>query len=348
MPQPPSPEPSIDDWSDLVDIHQRLDSTVMFSMIRFVYGVFEQLYSDSDIAVVCVVALVFSSLGMRFRTHLGTQLLLQVAFSLSSALLSQAIINIATQNSRIMSLSVHSTPRLLVDFVVVTSLLLAAAIIPPSLSRLPYINRAITILLYMYTDATEYIIERLDMSIAPTFISVLLYIVIVAYRDFFASAPTLSYLIRAVNMVSINVVLSSLGAVGQENSNRYTLAVLLVIVLFIIDALHRVTGMLQEGRDFAVWKGSKLIFEVYQTMDISTLATLALGVVFIVAKHVSRSSNSTIVEIFLLVAVNAILDSLSDYTSVAYDIDTVLMLFIYVVTIHSISNFISDARKGAK
>ena len=31
---------SLNDWSDLVDIHSRLDSTIMFTMIRFVYDIF--------------------------------------------------------------------------------------------------------------------------------------------------------------------------------------------------------------------------------------------------------------------------------------------------------------------
>lgn len=336
-----------ENWSDLVDIHQRLDSTIMFTMIRFVYGIFEASFPDSDIAIVCAVALVISGLGMRFRVHLGTRLLFQVTFSLSSALLSQAIINIATRNSRLMTFSIQSTPRLLIDFVVVTSLLLGASVIPQSIQSLPYINRAITILLYMYTDATEYIIERLDMSLAPTFISILLYVVIVRFKPYLQTAPTLNYLIKAVNMVSINVVLSSIGSVSQQGSNRYTLAVLLVIVLFIIDAIHRVTGALQEGRDFAIWKGSKLIFEIYDTMHIATIATLSAAALFVIAKHVSRSKNSTLVEIFLLVTVNALLDGLSQYTSIAYNLDTVLLLFIYVIFIHSVANGIASARQKA-
>lgn len=338
-PMPPA-GPDMNDWSDLVDIHSRLDSTVMFTMIRFVYAVFRETFGDGDIAVICGAAVVASGIAMHLRAHLGTLLLFQVVFSLSSALLAQAVINVSTYNSRLLHYSIQSAPRLLMDFIVVTSLLLGAAVIPPRVSRLPYINRAITILLYMYTDATEYIVEKLNMGITPSFVCILLYLVIVRYARFLATAPTLGYLVKALTMVSINVVLASVGTVNQQGSNRYTQAVLLLIVLFVIDAVHRVTGAVQEGRDFAVWKSSKLLFEIYDTLDISMLATLSIAMLFIVVKHATLSRNSTLVETFLLISVNAILASLSSYTAVAYNMDKILMLFIYVIIIHSAANAI--------
>ena len=330
------------EWSDLVDIHHRLDSTIMFTMIRFVYAILAARFADSEIALLCLVGVLATGATMGSKLHSATKLLAQVVFSLSSALLSQAIINIATNQSQLLHQNVQSGQRLLLDFVVVTSLLVSAAMVPDRLASLPYINRAITLLLYMYTDATEYMIARLNLGLVSTFVCVLLYVILIRFKHALLSYTTLQYLIKALNMVSINIVLASAGTINNNLTSRNTQAVLVVIILFIIDALHRVTGVMQEGRDFAVWKGSKILYEIFTTMDVDTTVTIFSAVLFIAGKHFLNSNNSTLIEVFLLVTVNNILDNLDQYTAHAFNMDKVLTLFMYVIVIHCVSNVISQ------
>ena len=331
----------VHDWSELMEMQERLNSTIMFTMIRFCYSVLASHFTDAEIGLICLVSVIASAVSMRFSLDAGTKLLMHVVFSLTSGLVSQSIINISTNNSRLMTFDIHSPASLLIDFVVVTSLLLGAAILPDSLTQMPYINRAITILLYMYTDATEFIVTQLNMSIAPVFICIFLYVILIRFHDALATHRTLQYLLKALNMCSINVVLASAGAVNNNTSDRHTFAVILLIILFSIEALHRVTGVLQEGRDFAVWKGSKLLFELYSTLDFSIVSTLSAAVLFVVFKHVAGSRNSTLVEVFLLVSVNAILDNLSQYTASAFNFDKILTLFMYTIVIHSVHSYYS-------
>ncbi len=326
------------DWSDLIDIHQRLDSTIMFTLIRFVYSVMSTYFSDPEVALLTVIFVILSGTSMHWKLHPGTILLSQVIFSLSSALLSQAIINISTANAHVHNLT--STHRLLLDYVVVTSLLLAAAVLPGQFRSLPYINRAITLLLYMHTDATEYMIKQLSMGIVPAFFSILLYVTLIRYKQILTSHVTLQYLIKAFNMNSINVVLASAGSVNDTLTDRHTQAVLIILILFIIDALHRVSHALQEGRDFAIWKGSQKLFQIYVDMDIDPIATFSAAVIFIVGKHILTFKNSTLIEVIMLVTVNVILDNLGQYTSFAYNMDKVLTLFMYVIVIHCVSKAI--------
>lgn len=326
------------DWSDLVDIHHRLDSTIMFTLIRFVYSVLTPHYSHSEIALFTLIAVILAGTVIHRNLHPGTVLLSQVVFSLASALLSQAIINISTANAHLQQLT--TAHRLLLDFVVVTSLLLGAAVLPDQFRSLPYINRAITLLLYMYTDATGYMIQKLTMGVVPAFLSILLYATLIRFKSNLQSRVTLQYLIKALNMNSINVVLESAGSVNATLTDRHTQAVLIILVLFIIDALHRVSHALQEGRDFAIWKGSQKLFQIYVDMGIDPIATFAAAVIFIVGKHVLTFKNSTLIEVIMLVTVNVILDNLGQYTSFAYNMDKVLTLFMYVIVIHCVSNAI--------
>ena len=336
---------SLMDWSDLIDIYQRLDSTIMFTLIRFVYAVMDKHASAPEITLFCILAVLTAGIVMRWPVHRGTALMAQVIFSLASALFSQAVINIATHNSRLMSQNVQSAVRLLLDFVTVTSLLLGAAILPEQVRILPYINRAITLLLYMYTDATEYMIAQLSLGIAPTFLCIFLYMLVIRFRTQLQEQTTLEYLLKALNMVSINIVLSSAGTISSTLTDRHTEAVLIVIILFIIDAMHRVSGALQEGRDFAVWKGSQKLFTLYVDINVNSFTTFTAAVLFLIAKHVMSSTNSTLVEVMLLVTINVILDDLSQYTAYAYNMDKVFILFIYVIAIHSIKNAMPTPKK---
>lgn len=336
----PDPLSVSTDWSDLVDIHERLNSTIMFTLIRFVYGVVATRFSDAESGVLCLVAIIVSGVGMHLHLHPGSTLLFQVVFSLTSALFSQAVINLSTNPSRLQNAA--ASTQLIFDFVVVTSLLLGAAVLPARLRSMPYINRAITLLLYMYTDATEFMIMHLSLGIVATFLCILLYISIIRYKTLLANHVSLEYLVKALNMVTINVVLASAGTINHRLSDRYTQAVLIVIILFIVDALHRVTGVLREGRDFAVWKGSKLLFDIYASVGIDTMATLSVAAIFLIVKHVVPTQNSTAVEVSLLVTVNVILDDLAQYTTFAYNMDKVLTLFMYTIVIHCVSNAVAD------
>ena len=95
---------------------------------------------------------------------------------------------------------------------------------------------------------------------------------------------------------------------------------------------------MQEGRDFAVWKGSQKLFTLYVDIKVNSFTTFTAAVLFLIARHVLSSTNSTLVEVMLLVTINVILDDLSQYTAYAYNMDKVFILFIYVIVIHSIKN----------
>ena len=95
-----------DNWQDMKAIHSRLDSTVMFTLIRFIFAILKLYLSNGEICLVCVIALLLTN-GVRRVTHdAHSMLLFEVMDSLGSAVLSQAIINIATADERLMQSNV--------------------------------------------------------------------------------------------------------------------------------------------------------------------------------------------------------------------------------------------------
>ena len=327
-----------DNWQDMKAIHSRLDSTVMFTLIRFIFAILKLYLSNGEICLVCVIALLLTN-GVRRVTHdAHSMLLFEVMDSLGSAVLSQAIINIATADERLMQSNVTQSQQLLLGFTVVSSLLLVVTIIPRTMRQLSYIDRSITLLLYMYTDATQYMIQQLDVSRSAGVLSVLLYMILSRFKTTLKQFPTVQYLVKAINMVSINILLESISRRSGSLTDQHTRAFLLVVTLFVIDALNRVTMALNEGRDFAIWKGALQIFNMYIQTDIDITVTLFAALLVLVAKHAATLNNSTLVELYMLITVNVILHSVSTVTDTSFSLDSILILFVIVLAIHSLNH----------
>ena len=327
-----------DNWQDIKAIHSRLDSTVMFTLIRFIFAILKLYLSNAEICFVCVIALLLTNGVRRVMHDAHSVLLFEVIDSLGSAVLSQAVINIATADERLMRFNVTQSQQLLLGFTVVSSLLLVVTIIPRTMRQLSYIDRSITLLLYMYTDATQYMIQQLDVSKSAGALSVLLYMILIRFKTTLKQFPTVQYVVKAINMVSINILLESISRRSGSLTAQHTRAFLLVVTLFVIDALNRVTMALNEGRDFAIWKGALQIFNMYIQTDIDITVTLFAALLVLVAKHAATLNNSTLVELYMLITINVILHSVSTVTDTSFSLDSILILFVIVLAIHSLNH----------
>lgn len=331
-----------DDWTDLKAIHSRLDSTIMFTLIRFTFSIFKVYINNWEIAFVCLVAIMLTTSARRYIADAHGSLLFEVIDSLSSAVLSQSVINIATHDSRLMKYKVTQSQQLIMEFTTVTALLLMVTVIPDSTRKLSYVDRSITLLLYMYTDATQYIIQQLNVSRSAGVLCVVMYMFLIRYEHALSRRRTLQYVIKAVSMVSINILLESVSTASGSVNDQHTRAFLLIVTLFIIDALNRVSHNLEEGRNFALWKGALQIFNMYKDIDIDSSVTLFAAVIVIIAKHALQVRNSTLVELYMLITVNVILSNVSVVTNTTFNLDSVLILFVIVLAIHGINHVIHN------
>ena len=53
-----------------------------------------------------------------------------------------------------------------------------------------------------------------------------------------------------------------------------------------------------------------------------------------------QKQQTAIIEVFLLVVVNVVIDQLGDYTMKVYSVENSLLLFIYILSIHAFSRYI--------
>lgn len=332
-------------WSDFVDIATRLDSTINFTLVRFLYTVTREQLSNAEIVLAAVsLLLVVHTVGATAAAREHAYLAAEIAASLGSGLLGQALINAATSNERIVHMQLGTPARLAEEFAVATCMLLLASVVPQRLQTKEYVARALTILLYMYTDATQNAIAQLNFAWSPPFVCALLFVGLQRFHAQLARRQTLQYLVKAFNMVSINILITSVSSVNPDAADLYTDTALLLLTLFLVNALTGFSDIFLEGRNFAIWKGAQQLFLVYREVGVDSRVTFALAVAVVLLHSSGQAAarllwfnSSTLVEIFLLVVVNAIIDELATATMGVHNMLQAFTLFLYIITIHATS-----------
>jgi hypothetical protein len=341
-----SPRPT-SAWSDFVDIATRLDSTINFTLVRFLYTVTRKQLSNSEIVLAAAsLLLVVHTAGATAAARKHAYLAAEIAASLGSGLLGQALINSATSNERIVRMQLATSARLTEEFAVATCMLLLASVVPRRLQAKEYVARALTILLYMYTDATQNAIAQLNFAWSPPFLCGLLFVALQRFHGELARRQTLQYLVKALNMVSINILITSVSAVNPDAADLHTDTALLLLTLFLINSLTQFSDVFLESRNFAIWKGAQQLFLVYQELGVDNRATFALAVAVVLLHTLGKAAarllwlnSNTLVEIFLLVVVNAIIDELATATMGVHNMLQAFTLFLYIIVIHATSLF---------
>ena len=331
-------------WDDFVNIASRLDSTINFTLIRFLYKVLQLKLNNNEIILVTATMLIFINTCLVGNIFLHIKVILALVVSLSSGLLAQALINVATSNEVLLSMQVTNTSRLVEQFTVTTIMLLFAATIPQKFQDKEYVARAITILLYMYTDATQNIIDQLNFGWSPPFLCILISMLLQRHAEYLQRHFTLQYIVKALNMISINVLLTSVSTIDTNATDLHTSTALLILLLFAIDAVMHFSAHFHESRNYAIWKGAQQLFLVYAEFEIATVISFVLAVMFILMHTTSiklveylHLRNNTILEIFLLLVVNVIIDELQREVLSVFNFEHAFVLILYVVSIHTFS-----------
>ena len=331
---------------DYMSIEQRLDSVITFALIGFVSDILAESLSKLEIALVTTIIL------LTLRGVCNTQKLYQYSAvrqivelleKLSVMVLSQALISMVTEDSRILRMRESSLAQLFVAFIVTTNLLVLVSLFAYAFSSVDAVSRSMTLLLYIYADATEIIVQRIELGrVSAALLCLLIWLVFLAldvrstYKQLFA----VQYVLSATNMVCINVVLQSLVDVDASRDAAARDSFLLLVVLFFLDGLAQLDERLGEARNYAIWKGSQKLFLVFRAFDVQLDAMLLLSLSLLYSRPLWKGLLSSVFELALLVVVNVVLDLANTYIAAAYTVDKAVLLFTYVVLLHQATGLV--------
>ena len=329
---------------DLLRIEQRIDSVITFALIRFVHSIGRTVFEEEELALLAGTTLVLLHF-VSTKTHLAS--IVDMMKKILVMVFSQSVINVVSQNDALLQLHNPHYSILLRAFTITTCLLVLMSLLCYAFRTVDAVQRSMTLLLYIYADATEFIIKQLKLGgLLGALLAILIYLTSYVYRHRSKVSFSVLYILRALNMVCINIVLQAIVDVDATYVGTEYQAAVLVIVLFLLDALSVVMPPLAESRDYAVWKSSQKIFILVDALDVGTDTMLFACLIVLGTKPLWHSLLTSVYELALLVIINVILELASDYIDRAYNIDKALLLFIYIIIIHEGSGLVFSTRKS--
>ena len=331
-------------FNTIEEISARLDSTINFTLIRFVHQYFSTFLNEYEIIFSCFIAIVLLDVILKLFPDKTFVVIHEVVSAIGSAVLSQSIVNIATRKGELIATDNTTNMFFIEKFVVATSILILVTVLPPKFLQISYVSRCITLLLYMYTDAMQHILSNMAFGYSVVYVCVLSYVMLHTYHDWLVQHKTMQYLTKAFSMLTVNVLIVSITATDIGSVSNYSMkiqAILLTLALFIIDALAQIVPSFVDSRNYAIWKSAQKMYVLYMTIGIDLNVTIALAVIVLSTKSIWNRGSSTLFELILLVVINVALDSITDYFSSTNSPDKSVMLFMYVQIIHYVRKIVT-------
>jgi len=328
-------------FEDIAQIESRIDSVITFALIKFVHSILKSIFNEGEIVLLSTVALTILNSKIFSKYNQISILFRKIVVMV----LSQSIINMTTQSDQLLRLDNERYNIMLMAFTVATCLLLLVSLITFSFKTSDAVQRSMTLLLYIYADTTEYIVQALNLGgLLVSTLSIFLLVIMYEYSEQLKRQFTLAYILRAFTMVAINMVLQAVIDIdGNATALQYQCFVL-ITVLFLLDSFTVLLPVLAESRDYAIWKGSQKLFLVVKLLEVKPEIMIFGCLVILYSKPLWRSMLTSVFELALLVVINVILDIAGEYIDDAYTVDKAILLFIYVLIIHESSGLVFSGK----
>ena len=263
--------------SELQEMEGRLDSTITFTLVRFLYNLVASYLQMLDITIFCLVVAIVSVNLYAFdsRVHgpsranhttlkhksanqsiTALHVMIDMVLRFNFLILSQNISDIAAKYAS-STIEMHASiicGRLAAGF----GLLLFVAASPPQFSSMEVVQRSVSMILYILTDSTSGIIQSVDVGVSPGLVGILSMVLLKQIA--LDNNPTMVYVMKGVNMMIVNVFILSIvnnTYIAQER------VALLILTVFVIDTLQGSDKLLEDSRNYAVWKTAQQLHIIY-------------------------------------------------------------------------------------
>ena len=241
-----------------------------------------------------------------------------------------------------------SPTALRIEFVAVaTMLLLLTHALTHSIEHSRVLDRTLTLLLYMYTDAVEVVLRAMASGPAAATVCVALYLLLRSAQTHLAALEGLSVLVRGVSMVCINVVLAW---ISDGSSDLPTKAGTLLLFLFMSDFGIGVVQSLEEVRGYLLWKTAQIVYLDFLAVVHDVRAGMALGLVLVACKALVPTAKwpdslTTVLQLTTLVLVNMVLGPLTSILRTVVTIENVVIGFNVVIIVNLCVTHVQSRRR---
>ena len=325
----------------------RIDGVVTFTLIRFTHQELRKHLDDLEIVFCSFWVAMFASVLLTICLH-------RESASPGNLLSTTQRIAILVGNQAAIATQSTASPVYPVDqILLITKLtgMLIVFFVASRLAQLPaYTEQSLTLLLYMYTEAMQNVIDRLNLRSSGAVLFAAIYLLLRSTWQGIDRQKSLSaYFGRALIMLSVNVALSELARSFADSRSQ---SVGLVFFIFLLDVIAHIYNGFEDARDFCIWRAAQTLFDLYNAQGIEVGASFAIGILLFFVKDVLimydlTSMSETWSSVVTLILVNLIL-SVAAPSEQLHSIEQLFRVFIYALLMHqvsiSVAGFFADGR----
>lgn len=329
--------------SDVLQMVQRIESALIYTLVRFLYSLIGDSFSPSVVIyLTSVLALVFY--GLRRVSGLfdgglnAVQCVLYISRlfqKFSTLILTQAIIR-SVQPPSLEGSSILLQVECLASSL---CLLVLLAPLPRWLTESEDGQQFMRLVLYMFTSNTEFVVQQVHFGWTLPLLSAAGFVALNHIRRRTGSGDAVAVLVsRALTLSLTNMMILTSWTVELTSTDRASQLTQMVSLLVLFDAISRVYSEFGAMRDYAVWQGAAQIYGMLEMDGVGGSIVVVTSLFGIMGLHVASSvfaSSAAVTELLVLLVINEVLGQVKAMIHSIHSNDTVIIVTMWLIIIET-------------
>lgn len=325
-------------FSNLVTLVQRVEGALIFTIVRFLHSTLLE-YFERDFVLFFNVSLIalsvfFMGLCRRYPGRIQDNLLdlVRIVRKFGTLVLTQELIRSVQPDD----LSNRGTVTLLQCLTSSVSLVILLNLLPQAFQSSENGQQFMRLVLYMFTDSTEFLVKRIQFGWTLPFLSMMGFVVLYHLKQRHSEDAIVLTLTRAFNISLTNMMILSSWTVNVVSSEKGAQIVQLISLLVLFDVVSKRYPEFEAMREYAVWQGASQLYTVSVTQGVSSFTFVSSIVFVIITLQVLQAPVSdAITELGVLSVTNVLIGQVQAMLRTLHsnDITTVIFLWLIVVEV---------------
>lgn len=329
----------IDFLSEVKQLAYRIEGSLIFTLVRFLYSLYRGMFNNITIALinVCVLFISFILLNalrdsalLEHQSGKGLIRLLLLVEKFSTLVLTQTLI----KSVQPMDLDNSNLVTLLQCLVSSVSLVMLLTLLPNKFHNSENGQQFMRLVLFMFTDNTEFLVTRIAFGWTLPFLAAAGFIFLYHTSEWYKSNQILVTLTKAFNLSLTNLMIVSNWTVNIGSTEQAAQLTQLLSLLILFDALQDVYPEFSAMRDYAIWQGAAQIYGLSKFENLPAVSLLVVCIFVIFTFNIVFRLKS-LVELSVLIIINIILGNITQIVSTIHsnDVVTVVVLWLTVIEV---------------
>lgn len=325
--------------NEVKQLASRIEGSLIFTLVRFLYALYRGAFDNVTVALInlCTLLVSFSLLytlqHYKFIHNQGGRSLvrlLKLIQKFSTLILTQTLI----KSVQPMDLENSNVVTLLQCLVSSVSLVIILTLLPREFHHSDNGQQFMRLVLFMFTDNTEFLVKRIAFGWTLPFLSATGFIFLYHTSEWYKDNAILVTLTKAFNLSLTNLMILSNWTVDIGSTEQTSQLTQLLGLLILFDALQDIYPEFSAMRDYAIWQGAAQVYNISKFEHLGGIELL-VACIFVIFVFNLVFRLKSLVELSILIIINIILGNITSVVSTihSHDVVTIVTLWLTVIEV---------------